>query len=110
MLFTPQAQAREDEGMAVLALGDSITAGGEGYPCYREFLRPELEKLAKRLDPQGRRVVLVNQAEGFDWKTDTKEDKVHPNEAGAGKMARRWCAAIDEVLRISESSKSTTTP
>jgi beta-glucanase (GH16 family)/lysophospholipase L1-like esterase len=36
------------------------------------------------------RVVLVNQAAGFDWKIHTIEDKVHTNDAGAKQMAQTW--------------------
>jgi lysophospholipase L1-like esterase len=34
-----------EKKLTVLALGDSITAGGKGYPTYRQFLAPELAEL-----------------------------------------------------------------
>lgn len=193
------------EGVTVLALGDSITAGGKGYPTYREFLAPELAKkgvafigpvrdaysahagfggknsgfllkklpeiyqkypadfvllhsghnhfskddpvpqivtdteamvkhihrvkptavvlvaqvilsgklpkyaylpelngelglLVDRLKAEGLPVALVNQADGFDWETDTKDDKVHPNVLGAQKMAKRWFEVLGPML------------
>lgn len=42
-------------------------------------------------------VILVNQAKGFDWTKMTIEDNVHPNRAGAEKMARVWFRAIQKV-------------
>ena len=54
--------------------------------------------MVKRLRGEGASVVLVDQADGFDWRTDTKEDKVHPNEAGARKMAQQWLKALTTAL------------
>lgn len=42
-------------------------------------------------------VILVNQAEGFDWTKMTIEDKVHPNPAGAEQMANTWFSEIQKV-------------
>lgn len=42
-------------------------------------------------------VVVVDQFQGFDTKTDTR-DGVHPNEAGSRKMAERWFAAVRELV------------
>lgn len=36
--------AEKSKPVAALALGDSITAGGKGFPTYRQFLAPELAK------------------------------------------------------------------
>ena len=41
---------------------------------------------------------MVDQATGFDWKTDTVDDHVHPNAAGAAKMAARWLEALMPVV------------
>lgn len=45
-----------------------------------------------------RPVVLVDQATGFDWQTDTVDDHVHPNSAGARKIAAHWYAALRSIL------------
>jgi len=44
-------------------------------------------------------VIAVNQSDGFDWKTDTIADKVHPNNHGAEKMATRWFEALKPLLQ-----------
>lgn len=65
---------------------------------YIPELNQALAQLAKRLNTANQPVVLVNQAEGFDWKTDTVKDTVHPNAQGANKMASRWFAALTPFL------------
>ena len=67
-----------------------ITSGKLPKYSYIPALNEALGKLAARLDTPQQRVIAVNQADGFDWKTDTIEDKVHPNAQGAEKMAARW--------------------
>ena len=47
-------------------------------------------------------VFLVNQAQGFNWQDYTVHDKVHPNKAGAEKMATVWFEALKKVLASSE--------
>jgi lysophospholipase L1-like esterase len=42
-------------------------------------------------------VQVIDQATGFDLMTDTN-DKVHPNAAGAQKMAAKWFAALSPLL------------
>lgn len=75
-------------------LAQVITSGKLPKYSYIPELNVELGKLAGRLD-----LLLVNQVEGFDWKTDTVEDKVHPNARGAEKMADRWAAALKPILK-----------
>ena len=73
-----------------LALTDvRVAAGGMDHES--------LEQLANRLDTPSQPVLLVNQADGFDWEKDTVSDKVHPNAQGAEKMADRWFEALTEV-------------
>jgi lysophospholipase L1-like esterase len=43
------------------------------------------------------RVVLVDQFEGYRVSTDTY-DGIHPNEAGAEKIAHKWFEALEKVL------------
>jgi lysophospholipase L1-like esterase len=77
----------------IVLLAQVIPSGKLPKYSYIPELNQELAKLAKRLD-----VVLVNQAEGFDWKTDAVADMVHPNAAGKEKMAARWFAALRPIL------------
>ena len=43
-------------------------------------------------------MVSVDQATGFDWRTDTIEDRVHPNAQGAEKIASRWFDALVQTV------------
>lgn len=79
-------------------LAQVIPAGKLPKYAYLPELNRALAQLASRLDSPAQRVVLVDQATGFNWKTDTVADKVHPNAAGAGKMAAAWFAALEKIL------------
>lgn len=57
-----------------------------------------LAGLVAELNTSAQPVILVDQATGFDWETDTVGDKVHPNARGAEKMASRWFEALGRVL------------
>lgn len=61
---------------------------------------PELNAaIAKMVKSQhSRNVILVNQFKGFDWQKHTIGDKVHPNPAGAEKMAKTWFAALQKIM------------
>jgi lysophospholipase L1-like esterase len=41
----------------------------------------------------------VDLASGFDPAKDTIADLVHPNRAGAEKIAQRWSEALTKALR-----------
>ena len=82
----------------VILLAQVILAGKLPKYDYIPELNRELAKLAQRLNDEGLPITLVNQANGFDWKTDTVQDKVHPNAAGAKKMADKWLAALLPIL------------
>ena len=56
-----------------------------------------LPAMVKRLTTPESPVILVDQYEGFDPYRDTY-DRIHPNEAGAKKMARKWLEAIASAL------------
>lgn len=84
-------------GVAVL-LAQVIPAGKLPKYAYLSALNAALAQLAARLDRPDQRVVIVDQATGFDWTTDTVADKVHPNAAGAEKMARVWFDALIRIL------------
>lgn len=78
----------------VVLLAQVIPAGKLPKYSYLPELNRELARLAARLHSTLQPVVVVDQATGFDWKTDTVDDHVHPNAAGAAKMAARWLAAL----------------
>ncbi|HWI55600.1 MAG TPA: alpha/beta hydrolase fold domain-containing protein, partial [Bacillota bacterium] len=82
----------------IVLLAQVIPSGKLPKYAYIPELNQELRKLAERLNIARQPVLLVNQAEGFDWTTDTIEDKVHPNARGAEKMATRWFEALSQVL------------
>ena len=79
-------------------LAQVITAGKLPKYSYIPDLNKELEVLAKQMKGKGINVVLVNHSAGFDWKTDTTKDKVHPNASGAKKMAEKWMKALEPLL------------
>jgi lysophospholipase L1-like esterase len=79
-------------------LAQVIPAGKLPKYAYLPELNRALAQLASRLDTPEQRVVLVDQATGFNWETDTVADKVHPNAAGAEKMAAVWFAALKKIL------------
>jgi lysophospholipase L1-like esterase len=61
---------------------------------------------AKRLAERGCNIILVNQAEGFDWETDTVKDHVHPNASGAKKMAAKWMEALLPLIKANEAKNA----
>ena len=79
-------------------LAQVIPAGKLPKYSYIPALNTALAQLAARLDTPAQRVVLVDQATGFDWRTDTIADHVHPNERGAEKMAATWFTALQKIL------------
>tara|TARA_R110002096_G_scaffold48836_2_gene129199 strand:+ start:369 stop:1049 length:681 start_codon:yes stop_codon:yes gene_type:complete len=88
-----------------ILLAQVIPSGKLPKYSYIPELNKELESLASRLSKNGYHVLLVNQAKGFDWKTDTVGDKVHPNAAGAKKMADRWMEALSDLTVKSEANQ-----
>ncbi len=83
---------------AVVLVAQVIPSGKLPKYSYIPELNIELAKLVARLKGEGHEVRLVNQEEGFDWKTDTIDDHVHPNAVGAAKMAGKWYEALVQVL------------
>ena len=78
----------------VILLAQVIPAGKLPKYAYLPEFNAELARLAARLHTPSQPVVLVDHAAGFDWRTDTIADRVHPNESGAAKMAERWLEAL----------------
>jgi lysophospholipase L1-like esterase len=83
----------------MVLLAQVIPAGKLPKYAYLPELNEALVALAARLDTPTQRVILVDQASGFDWRTDTVGDRVHPNARGAEKMAAAWFAALQPLLR-----------
>lgn len=65
---------------------------------YIPELNRELSELANRLNTPESQIIAVDMADGFDWRTYTIVDRVHPNASGAEKMAAKWFAALTNVL------------
>ena len=81
-----------------ILLAQVIPSGKLPKYAYIPELNKGLEALSKRLTEERSRIILVNQADGFDWKTDTVDDKVHPNSSGAKKMTAKWMSALLPLL------------
>ena len=92
------ATIRSLNPQVTILLAQVIPAGKLPKYDYLPELNQQLAVLAKRLASETSPLILVNQAEGFDWKTDTVADHVHPNAAGAQKMADKWLAALLPLL------------
>lgn len=87
---------------ATVMLSKVIPSGKLPKYDYIPEFNVELVNLGKRLVAEGCNVVLVDQEDGFDWKTDTIGDHVHPNASGAAKMAKKWMDALLPILKKSE--------
>lgn len=92
------AAFREANPRVTVLLAQVIPAGKLPKYAYIPELNAGLARLAARLDRPGQRVVAVDQAAGFDWTTDTVDDKVHPSARGAEKMAQAWFEALRKIL------------
>jgi lysophospholipase L1-like esterase len=79
-------------------LAQPITSGKLPKYSYIPELNSKLITLSKEITAKGHKIILVNQAEGFDWETDTIKDKVHTNASGAKKMADKWMGALLPML------------
>lgn len=89
---------REINPEVKILLAQVIPAGKLPKYSYIPQLNQGLASLADRLASQGVDLCLVNQADGFDWRTDAIADKVHPNAVGARKMSEKWMAALLPAL------------
>lgn len=83
---------------ANILLAQVIPAGKLPKYAYIPELNRQLAALAKRLRSRDRPVILVDLARGFDWRTDTVADKVHPSSSGACKMTNGWMEALLPLL------------
>ncbi|MDB5321762.1 MAG: hypothetical protein JWN40_3393 [Phycisphaerales bacterium] len=89
---------RKTNPKVIVCLAQVIPSGKLPKYSYIPKLNEALGKLAARLNTPDQPVILVNQANSFDPEKDTIQDKVHPNETGAEKMATRWFEALTKVL------------
>jgi lysophospholipase L1-like esterase len=92
------ASARQANPKVTILLAQVITSGKLPKYSYLPGLNQQLAKLATKLHRPEQRVILVDQATGFDWKTDAVADLVHPNAQGAAKMAGQWFEALQPLL------------
>lgn len=97
--------ARSANPRVVVLVAQVIPSGKLPKYEYLPALNVELGRLAARLNTALQPVTVVNMADGFDWKSDTIEDRVHPNARGAEKMANRWFAALKNVLDLDAAEK-----
>ncbi len=92
------ATARRINPRVIILLAQVIPAGKLPKYAYIPELNREIGRLAARLNTSQQPVILVDQAGGFNIQTDTIADLVHPNAAGAEKIAARWCEALAGTL------------
>lgn len=80
---------------AALVLVAGVISSGK-LPKYEYIpdLNSALKAMVKSL--HNRNVVFVDQSAGWDWERYTIYDKVHPNKAGAERIAARWFGEIKE--------------
>lgn len=88
------ATVRRINPRVIVMLAQVIPSGKLPKYGYLPELNEELSRLARRLNRPCRPVVLVDQASGFDPVRDTVDDRVHPNQQGAAKIAKRWYVTL----------------
>jgi lysophospholipase L1-like esterase len=96
--------ARSVNSQVIVLVAQVIPSGKLPKYEYIPELNVELAKLPARLTTKESPVIGVNMAEGFDWRTDTISDHVHPNSLGAEKMAAKWFEALTNALAKPENS------
>ncbi len=63
---------------------------------YIPDLNKNIAQMVKRLNDKN--VIVVNLAKDFNWKEHTIKDQVHPNLAGATRMAEAWYKGLTKFL------------
>lgn len=89
---------RKTNPKVIILVAQPVLSGKLPKYAYLPDLGKEIPVLAKRLSTADSPVIAVDQAAGFDFRTDAIDDKVHPNAAGAEKMARCWFEALTKVM------------
>jgi lysophospholipase L1-like esterase len=93
------ATARRLNPKTIVMVAQVIPSGKLPKYSYIPELNTALAALVKELHRPEQPVYLVDLATGFDPAKDTIADLVHPNTAGAEKIAQRWSEALLKVLR-----------
>lgn len=93
------ATCRAHNPKVVILLAQVITSSKLPKYSYIPALNLRLAEVAAELHSEEQPVWIVNQAEGWDPVADTVKDGVHPSEGGAVKMANKWFAALEPLLR-----------
>lgn len=92
---------------ATVVIAQVIPAGKLPKYDYIPQLNRELAALHNRFKAEEQKVVLVDMATGFNWRTDASpKDLVHPNLLGATKMANKWLAALLPLLEQYSANKT----
>ncbi len=93
------ATARRLNPKSIVFVAQVIPSGKLPKYSYIPELNLALAALVKELHRPEQPVHLVDLASGFDPAKDTIADLVHPNRAGAEKIAQRWSEALTKALR-----------
>ncbi len=93
------ATARRLNPKAIVFIAQVIPSGKLPKYAYIPDLNVALAALVKELHRPEQPVYLVDLATGFDPAKDTIADRVHPNAAGAEKIAERWREALVRALK-----------
>lgn len=101
---------RAENPRVVVLLAQVIPSGKLPKYSYLPEFNRALAQLAARLHTPARPVILVDQAADFDWATDTIADHVHPNAAGAEKIATRWFVALTKTFAESSAQSALSPP
>jgi len=91
--------ARSINPLVIILIAQVIPSGKLPKYAYIPALNMQLAALAKDINTKASPVILVDQAKGFDVRTNTIADRVHPNQRGAEKMARVWFNALRPILQ-----------
>ena len=93
------ATARRLNPKTIIFVAQVIPSGKLPKYSYIPELNLALAALVKELHRSEQPVYLVDLATDFDPAKDTIADLVHPNTAGAEKIAQRWSEALTKVLK-----------
>ena len=88
---------REMNPDVTIIVAQVIPSGKLPKYSYIPELNRELKEMVRSYHSP--HVLTVNLERGFDWKTMTADDKVHPNPKGADFMAKRWIRPLRRVMR-----------
>lgn len=84
---------------AYVLVAKVIPSGKLPKYAYIHELNIRIANMVRELSCKGINTVSVDHESGFNWRTDTIEDKVHPNDSGARKIAEKWLSSLVEFQR-----------